>query len=60
MNEETLSKLLYGDLICWSNSVSEILEKGELLVRETASSETCGFVRALLTGLHLLIKKFFY
>lgn len=49
-NDEELTRLLYGDLICWSKSVTEILEKGDLLVQETASPEARGFVRVLLTG----------
>lgn len=52
-NDEELTRLLYGDLICWSKSVTEILEKGDLLVQETASPEARGFVRVLLTGIYI-------
>jgi len=49
-SEEELSRLLSGGLVCWSSTVTEILEKGDLLVKEAASPDTRGFVRVLLAG----------
>ncbi|KAH7727517.1 ATPase [Aphelenchoides avenae] len=50
-NEEELDRLLgSSDLITWSPEITEILEKGDLLIKETASPDTRGFVRVLLTG----------
>lgn len=49
-NEEELGRLLYGGLVCWGDPVTRVLDKGELLVKETAAPDNRGFVRALLAG----------
>jgi hypothetical protein len=45
-----LERLLYGGLICWGKPVTNVLDKGDLLIKETAAQDTRGFVRALLAG----------
>lgn len=49
-NDEELERLLYGGLCVWGDSVTQVLEEGRLLVKETAAPDTRGFVRALLAG----------
>uniref|UniRef100_A0A915MDW3 Vesicle-fusing ATPase n=2 Tax=Meloidogyne incognita group TaxID=654580 RepID=A0A915MDW3_MELJA len=49
-NDEDLGRLLYGGLICWGDSVTKVLDSGDLLIKETAAPDTRGFVRALLAG----------
>uniref|UniRef100_A0A915EHE6 Vesicle-fusing ATPase n=1 Tax=Ditylenchus dipsaci TaxID=166011 RepID=A0A915EHE6_9BILA len=49
-SEEELDRLLSGGLVTWSSVVTEILEKGDLLIKETQSPDTRGFVRVLLAG----------
>jgi len=49
-SEEELARLLSGGLIIWSSTVTEILERGDLLIKETSSPDTRGFVRVLLAG----------
>ncbi|KAL3090336.1 hypothetical protein niasHS_006788 [Heterodera schachtii] len=50
LSDEELSRLLYGGLCLWGDPVARVLEEGRLLIKETASPDTRGFVRALLTG----------
>jgi len=52
-NDEDLGRLLYGGLICWGDSVTKVLDSGDLLIKETAAPDTRGFVRALLAGNNL-------
>jgi vesicle-fusing ATPase len=49
-SEEELKRLLSGGLIVWSQTTHDILDKGDILIKQTANPETRGFVRVLLTG----------
>ncbi|KAF7629298.1 hypothetical protein Mgra_00009193 [Meloidogyne graminicola] len=49
-NDEDLDRLLYGGHICWGDPVSDVLDHGDLLIKETADPDTRGFVRVLLAG----------
>ncbi|CAD5206635.1 unnamed protein product [Bursaphelenchus okinawaensis] len=49
-NDEQLERLLGEDVIFYDKMVADVLREGELLCNQTASPETSGFVRALLSG----------
>ncbi len=48
--DETLDRYISGGLVVWSPQVHRMLEQGELLVKQTRSPETRGFVSVLLAG----------
>nr|XP_061807558.1 vesicle-fusing ATPase-like [Nerophis lumbriciformis] len=49
-NQEDYASYIMNDIVCWSDSVSAVLEDGELLVKQTKNSEHTPLVSVLLEG----------